>query len=295
MERNLLYREICQSTRTAPQPATDHFIGLPLVAYANLSPGASVYLPVSVGGKLSAKTGVFLPAGFKPSAQGVNVVVYFHGMIISACQTDKIEYRKQGIEYYWSTPLFSCLRDEFSLAGTNTILIAPTLKTLFGHKEGTAADYGYLNRKGQFDTFLEACFRELIAQQYLPPNTRPLNIVLAGHSAGGLPMQSILGAQNSTGKKIVECWGFDSQYYSSESLKKWLKQPGTSYYHFGALTPRGGKSRPWTNADELARITPQAFSVAVPKGEKIYHCGIVKYWWGSRLKNCAALSAGQTP
>src|SRR5262245_60435262 len=118
----------------------------------------TIYLPIKLNNTLPKKTGVFISDHVNPAAD-INFVVYFHGHIISACQTDRPEFEEDGIEYYWDTPFFKCLRDELTAAKVNAILIAPTLGPKLGN--ASADSYGNLNANEKFDFLINETLAKL--------------------------------------------------------------------------------------------------------------------------------------
>ncbi len=284
MERNLLYRELSAGLQTPQTESHDHF----LQGFRDILPGVIRYLGVGVGGKLPARTGVYVPKGFRPGADGVDVVVYFHGHILPRCGNDSGDFAKKGIEHYWHTVNFKCLWTEFDAAGSNAILLAPTLGANSSHR----GQFGTLGEPNRFDEFIKACFQKMSSEGILPANTRTRHIILAGHSGGGRPINAILAAKNQLSSNIVECWGFDSQYFGDAPLRCWLNaNPGKSYYHFAAHSSNlRTKSTPWNKAEELVKSGfKNAYNITPPRGEKLGHCHAVKRWWKTRLRDCAWL------
>jgi N-acetylmuramoyl-L-alanine amidase len=190
-------------------------------AQSNGSTGKTLYLPIKLNQVIPPKVGVFIPAGFQTSP-AVDIIVYFHGHIIPDCKTDASKFESKGIEYYWDTPLFACLREDLASSGRNAILIAPTFKPFFGGKVHPSSYSGDLDVDGKFDLLINECLKHLKKANQLPNDARPRNIVLAGHSAGGRPMQAILVAKNALKQNIVECWGFECLYFGTGGWAKWL-------------------------------------------------------------------------
>jgi hypothetical protein len=88
------------------------------------------------------------------------------------------------------------------------------------------------------------------------------NIILAGHSAGGAPMQRIItGVDTKIDQeylsKIKECWGFDSQYSAStDAWIKWLKKNTERIYkHFSV----GDPSRKGFDVSKFRKAHPKSY------------------------------------
>ena len=196
------------------------------------SVGKTLYLPIQLNKTVLPKVGVFLPASFQPSV-APDIIVYLHGHIIPDCQTEPVKFNKDGIEYYWNTPLFLCLRDELALSGRNAILIAPTFKPIFAAKGSPSSYFGDLDLDGKFDFLINECLGYLKKAKLLPDNAQPRHLILTGHSGGGLAMQAIVSAQNMLLQNIAECWGFECLYFGWREWWCWLTQnPPKKFLHF---------------------------------------------------------------
>lgn len=286
MERNLLYREFSAGLQAMPTVPVSHFSEQEIKG-VNLK-----YLDIGVGGRLPARTGVCIPQRFQPGVDGVDVVVYFHGHVIAACGNNSQDFARKGIEHYWQTENFRCLWEEFAMAGSNAVLLAPTLG-IYSSREG---QYGALGESYGFDQFIESCFNKLSFEGILPGGARPRNIILAGHSGGGKPINAVLMAKNQLGAKIVECWGFDSQYFNASPLRNWLKaNPNKRYYHYAAHSykktdKKYTRSGPWLNAEALVKSPlANAYNITPSPGEILKHCRVVRRWWATRVRDCAWL------
>jgi len=194
------------------------------------SQGKTIYLPIQLNKTVLPKVGVFIPSSFQPSA-AIDLIVYFHGQIGRDCKTYPSEFDKKGIEYYWNTPLFKCLREDLVASGKKAILIAPTFMPKLGRPRGPSSDYGDLDKAGKFDFLVNETLTQLKKNGALPADAQVGNIILSGHSGGGLPMQAILDAKNSLNTNVTECWGFECLYFGTSAWEKWLKANQNKYFH----------------------------------------------------------------
>ncbi|HEX8195482.1 MAG TPA: M15 family metallopeptidase [Pyrinomonadaceae bacterium] len=238
--------------------------------------GKSLYLPIQLGKTVMPKIGVFIPSGFIPSP-AVNIIVYFHGNIIADCKTDETKFKKQGIQDYWNTPLFECLRKDLALSNRNAILIAPTLSTFFGNSSKYPSTFiGELDIHGKFDFLIGECLKELKLANEIPNDAQPNHIILAGHSAGGRPMQSILEAKNVLEPKIKECWGFECLYFGTCIWTIWLrKNPDKKFVHYRR------KSKFSNPTGELKK-----FGNFIDASSGKSHCGLLAQKWREAIDNC---------
>lgn len=246
--------------------------------------GKSLYLPIKLSKAILPKVGVFIPNNFQPQTAiknartfaAVDVVVFFHGHIRPCDPQGVAKFDKGGIEYYWNTADFKFLREDFAASNRNAILIAPTFTNKLG---GSAATYGNLNENNKFDFFLNECLTHLKDGNHLPKDAEARNIVLAGHSAGGLPMQSILWAINEAQEKIVECWGFESLYFGTDIWWAWMNfKPDRNFIHYRQKKAFGVQAEKLKKHGNFQDISD---------GKS--HCGIVKEKWRTSLENCRRL------
>jgi hypothetical protein len=244
------------------------------------SKGQTIYMPVSAGGGLMAKTGVFIPVSFTPSSS-VDVIVYFHGHTGSYNKAKKIvvdaRYRKNGVEWYWSS--YSNIREYFYASSKNAILIAPTLGVI------SSMQFGSFGNDYFFDEFLSACFRELKSGKYLPQDAAPGRLILAAHSGGGNPMGLVLTKKNKLVNNVTEVWGFDCLYGNSikstwiGNYDTWAKSnPSKTFYHYWA---QGRNYTPATRGKELSDANNNIRNVAPPKF--IAHRDIIEYAWTNEI------------
>jgi hypothetical protein len=230
----------------------------------------SLYLPIKLNNTLPKKTGVFIPEHFQPAA-AVNMIVYFHGWIIADCETKEDPFLDKGMEYYWGTPYFKCLRDELDARKVNAILVAPTFALRIRRKP--AASYGNLNAAGKLDFLIDETLSQLKASGALPATAQAGNVILSGHSAGGLPMLTILETTNALKPNIAECWGFECLYFGTGGWNTWLSaNPNKRFRHFR----RSGEQ-----AEATEELEPRGNFIDVAEGE--CHCTLVKEYWRAAI------------
>lgn len=241
--------------------------------------GKTHYLPIRLSKAVMPKIGVFLPAGFQKSA-AVDIIVYFHGHIIPACQTYQSKFEKQGIEYYWNTPLFTCLREDLASSGRGAILIAPTLAPFYGNSKYPSSYLGHLDRDGKLDFLIGECLTHLKNLNELSGDARPRHIILAGHSAGGRPMQSILTVKNTLRQNIMECWGFECLYFGTTGWTTWLKNNADKkFIHYRKKNVFTGQTNALTKFKNFK-------DVAKDTRDLKYHCASVKEKWRVSIEDC---------
>ncbi len=236
----------------------------------------TLYLPIKLSDTLAKKVGVFISDHFN-STTDVTFIVYFHGHIISACQTDTSPFLDKGIEYYWNTPFFQCLRDELTASRANAILVAPTLAPKLG--SFSAGSYGNLNAGGKLDFLIDQTLTNLKQSGTLAATAQTGKIILSGHSAGGLPMMKILQAKNTLKPNIAECWGFECLYFGIDDWKDWLSSNfGKPFRHFRRPSEFGPVT---TSLEHFANF----FDVA----NGTDHCRLVKQKWREAIDASATL------
>jgi len=245
------------------------------------SQGKTIYLQIQLNKTVSPKVGIFIPSSFQPSAR-IDLIVYFHGHIIRDCKTYPSEFNKKGLEYYWNTPLFKCLREDLVASGKKAILIAPTFIPIFASKNNSPRDYGNLNEAEKFDFLVNETLTQLQKSGELPAGAQVRNIILSGHSGGGLPMQAILDTKNSLKKNVVECWGFECLYFGTSVWQRWLKaNPNYSFLHFR----RGTKF-----INPTATLKKYANFIDVKDGTD--HCRIVQEKWRQAIDSSLVFQSG---
>jgi hypothetical protein len=240
----------------------------------------SSYVSIHLSDAISPETvGAYVPDRVAANLDPFDVVVYFHGNIIEACGTDPNKFNKDGIAYYWNTPNFQCLRDELEKSDVNAILIAPTLCTQFGSIQPSwCPRYGNLQLHNQFDWLLQETLHRLDLTGVLSGLKRVRKVVLAAHSAGGMPMMRILEATNATA--IDECWGFECLYFGTGPWTEWLhKNPDKMFHHFRRGSEFNSQAAILKTYDNFRDI----------KGGTD-HCSQVKRFWSVALASSAVLN-----
>jgi hypothetical protein len=240
----------------------------------------TLYLSIKLNDTIPRKVGVFIPKQFQPTTS-VDLIVYFHGHIIPDCKTNETPFLNKGMEYYWGTPFFLCLREELAASRANAVLIAPTFVAIFG-SSATPSRFGNLHEDGKFDFLINQALTRLTESGALPAAARARKIILSGHSAGGLPMLRILEADNELKPNIAECWGFECLYFDTPGWSTWLSaNPGKLFRHFR----RPAVLEPPTTALKRFRNF-----VDVKNGTD--HCLIVKEKWREAIDKSGALQRG---
>ena len=254
--------------------------------YVDDTKGRTLYLPVSAGKGLMAKTGIFIPAGFTPTRE-IDMVLYFHGHLGSTVNVNgnkkwvpNNKFQKLGIEYYWKN--YSNIRDCFSLSSKNAILIAPTLGSL------SSSQFGSFGQDYFMDEFISSCFKELKSRNVLSAESIPNRIIPAAHSGGGNPMGFILTRKNRLRDKIIEAWGFDCLYGKTVE-SSWIKNYDTwaksnqdkFFYHFWAQYEN---YQPAQRGKDLQKLNPKNVkNIAPPKF--IAHQDIIEYAWKNNIND----------
>ncbi len=245
-----------------------------------VTPGATHYLPIALSRHTHKRVGAFVPTAAR-FADSVDVIVYFHGHAIPACQTNTAKFVKGGMQYYWNTPLFTCLRRDLEQSGRRAVLLAPAMHSLVGGKYG-APGYGNLGDAGKFDEFVSKSLTLLKDRGSLPRNATIGNVVLAGHSGGGEPMQAVMKAKNTLKPKIRAAWGFETLYFGTSAINNWLESdPALRYRHF---------RRPgWKAARVKALGVNQNF---VDTAKASTHCHAVQEFWRKALDHMPTSPGG---
>lgn len=239
----------------------------------------TLYLPIKLNNTVKPIVGAFIPDHYRP-ATAVNIVVYFHGNIIPDCGTEPARFKTGGIEYYWGTPLFRCLREDLDSSSANAILVAPTLSLKFGSvSPNWASRYGNLDAAGKFDDLLQQVLTRLKSENALPATAQVGNIILSGHSAGGVAMMKILEARNALKANIAECWGFECLYFGTSTWKAWMaSNPHKQFRHF---------RQPNAQADATNELKGRANFVDTANGSS--HCSLLKEKWRAAIDACGVL------
>ena|GEM_PF-2177459 len=238
--------------------------------------GKSIYLPIKLNNTVLPKVGVFIPSSFRPTTS-VDLIVYFHGHMIPACEKNPKKFDEAGMEHYWNTPLFKNLREELAASGKQAVLIAPTLAPFLAR---SSAGYGNLNQSGKFDQLITETISHLEAKGILPAGAKAQNIILSGHSGGGLPMLELLSAKNNLRENIKECWGFECLYFGTDGWARWLKSDPQHYFiHF---------RQPSYKKEQTAILNKYQNFKDVPTAKG--HCGIIKEKWQEAIQKSRVFS-----
>jgi hypothetical protein len=237
------------------------------------------YFPIKLNNTVLPKVAAFIPDDFQPVA-AINLIVYFHGHIIPACNPKPEKFKDKGIEYYLDTPFFKCLRDDLNASKANAMFIAPTLSTIFGSvQHGSGPLYGDLNKNGKFDFLINEVLKGLKGSKALPADAQAGQIILSGHSAGGAPMMTILSANNALKANIAECWGFECLYFGTDPWNSWLAaNPSKQFKHF---------RRPGEQADAIKELKGRKNFGDIPHGSD--HCTLPKKYWREAIDKCGPL------
>jgi hypothetical protein len=239
-------------------------------------PGATHYLPIALSKHTHKRVGAFVPPAAR-HADVVDVIVYFHGHAIAACKTNTDRFRKDGMQYYWNTPLFTCLRADLEKSGRRALLLAPAMHAFVGGQVG-APGYGNLGDAGKFDDFVNKALTLLKDKGSLPRGTTIGNVVLAGHSGGGQPMQAVMLAKNTLKPKIRAAWGFETLYFGTSAINTWLQSDA-------ALRYRHYRRAGWKAARVKALKTNPNF---LDTAKASSHCHAVQEFWRQALDHMPA-------
>jgi predicted dienelactone hydrolase len=162
------------------------------------------------------------------------------------------------------------------------MVLAPTLAPIFGTRGSTNTAMGNFQKPGQLDRLVDAAMREMRRTGALSSSAKIGQIVLAGHSAGGKPMQAVIGAKNRLGASVRECWGFECLYFGSGVWSQWLNaDPQRRFVHFRR------KSQMQAPTAALAKCA----NFKDTSGGKD-HCRIVEQYWESAVRELGSRSPG---
>ena len=230
--------------------------------------GSTQYERIVLGGEMGATplTGIFVPAGYRPQAQQVDLIIYFHGMKVPSGLPTSATIRD-----IWRRRDFP-LRERVNESGKNVLLVAPTL--------GPASESGKLTKPGGFDWYVDQVIAALVQrgpyrQAGQPPQVG--NIVLACHSAGGKVMRALANRQHKYSSRIRECWGFDCLYSpcDAEVWRSWgIGHPNARLYvYYLSSTAAQSRALQGTAGD----MVPPPANVVVQKSERrVSQCGARK-------------------
>ncbi|MGC1240493.1 MAG: murein L,D-transpeptidase catalytic domain-containing protein [Chryseosolibacter sp.] len=202
--------------------ATKPLAAPPLISDDIKVPSYTLYVRIPIGkaNYVLDKTGIFIPANFAPS-QPVTIICYLHGM------TGTFPGPKVMIDKYWEVtklPAYDFrLREEINQADRNVIFMAPSLGNSPNAYKNTLS-----NTDGGLDDYLQKAIQAInhhVCQaRYNVESINFNKLILAAHSAGGSQMRRIATANNPLyGKRISECWGFDSLYGGMSVWHRWAK------------------------------------------------------------------------
>jgi hypothetical protein len=315
MERNLLYNEI-------GSVLSDSWASIGF----QQTGGKIHYVDLAAGEFQFANSAICIPENFRVRENAVDVILYFHGLIIPVCSGDSKAYGKLGMKSYLeNNKYFERLCPKLSASKKNVIFIAVAWMMKFKNGE-----YQYEGRSGHrnnvggavFNGLMESCLTAInrLTTFGIPASRIDIgNIILAGHSAGGAPMQQIIkGVDGKIDQrylsKIKECWGFDSQYSSStDDWVKWLsKNPERVYKHFSVgrpskngsnvgefrktypkatVPPRMHISNLWSSLKNKKAIDQSSYSFIEGNAS---HCGMVDKWFTHCLESSGNIKAIET-
>ena len=214
----------------APPPPVINPGLVPALAGQDSQPAdATLYLTIdlNISGQ-QAKTAVYIPKKAGLGTGGaVNVILYLHGHktinqfpelkgkvldIEELFKLPRPAKQKKGTHYY-------AIREEIAqTVRTNFVFTAPTLGNtsqggiLINSKDGTGDPLGYL----------QAVMRGLKQHLTLTTEPKPGNLILAGHSGGGVPMR-LLAQHPAIRGMVREAWCFDSLYGGKTDIYFWTK------------------------------------------------------------------------
>jgi len=313
MERDLLFGEVEHVLAAAVRPVEHE------LPSTTLSGGGTIHYVDLTAGKLKfPNSAIYIPGDFKVGEEGVDVILYFHGLIIDACSGDPTVYGRRGMKSYLEgNKFFQDLCPIVSASGKQVIFIAVTwLMKLKDGKYAYEGKAGHRNNIGVigFNALLDSCLAKISG---LLPTPFPLSIrtiVLAAHSAGGAPMQRIIGGVDGAfdqryWSKVKECWGFDSQYTTAtKAWATWLagsKERVYRHYSVGRVLPREHdvvafkKKYPKHSVPPYMNVSNLWFSLLSVRevdglqysfsSKKTSHCAMVNQSLGECLANSLAL------
>jgi peptidoglycan hydrolase-like protein with peptidoglycan-binding domain len=227
-------------------------------------PMTTLYLDIALGGEASARpmTGVFIPSNFRRDRR-IDAVVYLHGF--------KRDIPGVSINTYWNRRRFPQrgLREGVNMSTKNVILIAPSL--------GPRSQAGWLVQPGGFDRYLDHVLAAIRANLYAGWSASAPeigNLILSGHSGGGLPLRQIALSGQKYASNIRECWGFDSMYNSPDPSEwtRWARaHPSAKLYIY--YTDGGG-----TKANSLKLKSQYLPNVVVDRSPVAHDLVPITHW-----------------
>ena len=190
----------------------------------------------SRGGGGQRPTGVFLPdAGVLGGPQALTVLLWFHGHFVKDIAS--LFYREE-------TKLLQAVID----SERRIVLVAPHLG-YYENKEKSSYIASALGGGKTSEHYLDQVL-DAVSDWYLstlvvgnaasktPPKFQIADLYVAGHSGGGVAIQSSVAALGKYKDALRGCWGFDCLYGSGESWNQWARaQPLIPlYFYFGKGT-----------------------------------------------------------
>jgi len=175
-------------------------------------------------------TAVYLPRRKNDSAGSVDVVVWFHGHLVSSAR-DLVRPAEAGNDMN--------LRESVRDAKKDVIFVAPWLGLTH------AMDLGLLGKDSGCQVYLDmvlagiAPFQKTHSQS-APDSLSLGNLIFACHSGGGVMMKAASQHLGTYYDKLKECWGFDCFY--DEGYPKWSRanpRPA-KYWYVGNGSGQGG-------------------------------------------------------
>jgi hypothetical protein len=249
----------------------------PLIRTESFPPSMTLYVGIKLGGEQAARpmTGIFLPAGFRPTPE-IDLVLYFHGHKYSAPAL--------SIDGYWNRAKYShyALREPTNDSRRNIVLAAPTL--------GPLSEAGWLTKPGGLDRYIDQILRALSAYgPYRGTGAKPVvkSVILSCHSGGGVPMRLLALSNDRSAALIRECWGFDCLYNKAD--KDWVpwaqSHPAIKLFvhYLGSTTP---------NSTMLQREATRLGlgNVSVTPSTATFHGGVPIAHWRQRLETASFLT-----
>ncbi len=210
---------------------------------------------------------VYFPPAVDRNSRTIDVILYLHGY-----RTEHPGSRKSILDYlkhkYWP------LREHLAASGKAAVLIAPTL--------GPRLQPDGLREPGGLDRYLDATLAATAS--YWSSGVAPAirNIVLAGHSAAGVPMRVLARSGNRYAALIKEVWGFDCTYSSTGNVDStgwaaWARAHPQSQLFIYYL--RGGPTQ-----DQALKLRKLALrNVSVIESNAKTHFWVPIQHWGKRL------------
>ena len=147
-------------------------------------------------------TAIYLPKRSNEGASVVDVVVWFHGHLVSSAK-DLVRPAESGNDMN--------LRESVRDAKKDVIFIAPWLGLTH------AMELGLLGQDNGCQVFIDMALAGIAAFQKSHSKSAPdslslRNLILACHSGGGVMMKTAAEHLGAYYEKLKECWGFDCFY-----------------------------------------------------------------------------------